>query len=309
MKTPKLAIVAVLTFATISVLGATPPASAAPSCPSPDAGVLIRTGEPGLSWAENVGYDRDGNLWVSRSLRNVVERYDRSGRLTGSVAVESPGAIRLGPDGRMYVAAGDSPVNMIPGLPRTGRIMAFSPSLKHPRPRAFAIGLGMPNGLAFATDGAMYVADSNIGVVRIDPRGVIDKSWTARAPKNLSPNAVVNGTGMNGIVIIDEIAYVTLTSSLTGRILRIPLRHPNAVGVAVDLTGPLPGVVDDLAALDDHTVAAATTTGQVIVADLRTGRRCTVSLGEPLTSVAVVPARSRTLVIGTESGNIRLVRL
>lgn len=292
----------------MSSLYGTTTSSAAPSCSPSDAGVVIPASPPGLSWAENVGYDRAGNLWVSRSVRNVVERYDQARRLTGSVPIESPGAIRLGPDGRMYVASGDSPVNMIPGLPKTGRIMTFAPSSKQPRARVYTTGLGMPNGLAFANDGAMYVADSSIGVVRIDRRGVIDRSWTARAPKNLSPNAIVNGTGMNGIVIIDDIAYVTLTSSLTGRILRIPLRNPTAVGVAVDLTAPLPGVVDDLAALDSHTIAAATTTGQVIVADLRTGRRCSASLGEPLTSVAVIPSQRHSLVVGTESGNIRLLR-
>ncbi|MDL9938979.1 hypothetical protein QSJ18_19715 [Gordonia sp. ABSL1-1] len=293
--------------------GARVPAAVSGGCSITDNGVWIAPPMPVLGWAENVGYDRSGDLWVSRTLRNVVQRYDRAGRVTASVVVDSPGAVRLGPDGRMYVTSGDTTVNMIPGLPLTGRVLRFRPPARTgPEPvlpQVFATGLGMPNGLAFDARGAVYVADSNLGVVRIDPRGVIDRGWTARAPKNLAPTTTVNGTGVNGIAIADGVAYVTLTSSLSGRVLRIPLDRPEKIGVATDLTAPLPGFVDDVAVLGGRWIAAATTTGQVIVVDLRSGRRCSTFVGEPLTSIAVTPGDDRRLVAGTESGNIRVLRV
>ena len=69
---------------------------------------------PGLTgWTGERDVRRERNLWVTRSLGNVVERYDRAGRRTASVPVESPGAVRMGPRGRLYVTSGNSPLNMV----------------------------------------------------------------------------------------------------------------------------------------------------------------------------------------------------
>ena len=276
------------------------PVSASSAC---DARVAVAIPAPtvGLSWSENVGYDDRGGLWVSRTLAGVVDRYDRAGRRTASVRVAWPGAVRLGPDGSMYATSGDHPVNLVPGLPRTGTVVAFDPQAARPVARTVVRGLGMPNGLAFDDDGAMYVADSAVGVVRIEG-GRIDWRWTGRAPKNLAPSSTVNGTGMNGIVIRGDAAYVTMTTSLTGRVLRIPLADPASYSVAADLTAPLPGVLDDLVDVGDDVVAVAASTGQVVLSDLRTGRRCAVGVGQPATSVAVNPAGG--LMVGTESGDV-----
>lgn len=292
-----------------------PAAHATPSPTAPCGAVSTRTlvpaATPVLSWSENVGYDRQGHLWVSRSLAGVIDGYDTTGRRIASVNVESPGAVRQGPDGQMYATTGNSPVHMIPGLPRQGAIVSFDPTSRHPRPHVVTRGLGMPNGLAFDDAGAMYVADSALGVVRIRVDGSIDRGWTARAPKNLAPDRTVNGTGMNGIAIAGDTAYVSMTESLTGRILRVPLQRPQAASTAADLTAPLPGIVDDLAVLDSRRLAAATTTGQIIVVDLPTGRRCVVNLGRPATSLAVEPGHHSgaasgrfTVAVGTEDGAV-----
>src|SRR5258708_3754108 len=47
-------------------------------------------GVPGQDWREELVFDGHGGMWVSDQQRNVVERYDSSGRVTTTVAV--PGA-------------------------------------------------------------------------------------------------------------------------------------------------------------------------------------------------------------------------
>ncbi|WP_237010271.1 SMP-30/gluconolactonase/LRE family protein [Gordonia zhenghanii] len=279
----------------------------AQSCAHASVDVKIPAATPVLSWAENVGFDADGDLWVSRVLGNVIERYSSgpsqqtAGRPTARVHIDSPGAVRLGPGGRMYATSGDTTLNMIPGLPLRGTVVSFDPAAPE-RVRVEARGLGMPNGLAFDERGTMYVADSNLGVVRVRGDGTIDRAWSARAPRNLAPDATVNGTGMNGMAIVGGDAYVGMTTSASGRILRVSLDDPADVSVAADLTAPWPGVVDDLAILADGRLAAATTTGQMIVVD-KNKRRCVVDAGRPLTSLAVTPSGD-SLVAGTEDGAV-----
>lgn len=301
-------------IASIAVLGAGLTAAAVPgvAAAAPDCGAVVVTeaipaGTPVLSWSENVGYDAAGDLWVSRGQQNRIERYDARGRRTGSVRVDAPGAVRLGPDGKMYAVTGDSPIGLVPGLPRRGTVVAFDPAQPRPAVRTVTRGLAMPNGLAFGDDGAMYVADSGAGLTRIRPDGTVDRAWTARAPKSLAPTATVNGLAVNGIAVRDGAAYVSLTESLSGRILRVPLDAPEKTTVAADLTAPLPGVVDDLAWLDDHRLAVATTTGQIVVLDRRARSRCVVNAGRPVTSLAVAPD-GRSAVAGTVDGAVLALR-
>lgn len=284
-----------------------PTADAVPAgCAPPRISVALPAEVPIVSWAESLTRDDAGNLWVSRTLADTVQRYDASGRLRATVSVPAPGAVRPGPDGRLYVTSGATPANMIPGTPDTGTIVAFDPRRPQPVARTIVRGLGMPNGLAIAADGAMYVADSKLGVVRIRPEGTIDHAWTARAPRNLAPSATVNGTGMNGIVLRGDAAYVTMTSSLSGRVLRVPLHRPEAATPAVDLTAPLPGFVDDLAVLADGSLAAATTTGQIIVATPGRPGRCVIQVGRPVTAVLAEPGGN--LLAASETGEVLALR-
>ncbi|WP_238403502.1 hypothetical protein [Gordonia desulfuricans] len=285
-------------------------ATAAPPCP-----VVVTAPQPitapGAGWAENLlaDADADGGLWVSRTFSNTVEHYDSHGVRTASIRVDAPGAIRRGPDGLLYVATGDSTVNMLPGTALTGTIVTVDPTVRQPVPRVFATGLGMPNGLAVADDGAVSVADGRLGLTRITPGGRIDTAWSDTAPKNLAPTSTVDGTGVNGVALVGENLYVTLTLSATGRVLRVPLDDPARTSVAADLTAPLPGILDDLVALDEHTLAVASTTGQLHIVDLTTRQVCTSSVGAPLTSVATVPGSPRILLAGSETGQILRLRL
>lgn len=288
-------------------LVSTASAGAVPAnCAPPHVSVAVPAPVPVASWAESLTRDSAGDLWVSRTLTNTVQRYDATGRLRTTVSVTAPGAVRSGPDGRLYVASGATPVNMIPGTPNVGTIVSFDPRRPRPVVRTVVRGLGMPNGLAIAADGAMYVADSKLGVVRIRPDRTIDQSWTARAPRNLAPSGTVNGTGMNGIVLRGDAVYVTMTSSLSGRVLRVPLRHPEATTPALDLTAPLPGFVDDLTLLADGALAAATTTGQIIVATPGRPGRCVIQVGPPVT--AVLGEADGNLLAASETGDVLAVR-
>ncbi|MGC4962680.1 SMP-30/gluconolactonase/LRE family protein [Gordonia sp. DT101] len=281
-------------------------AAAAPRCPA--VSVTTAAESPGVAgWAENLTFDDDGNLWVSRVLDNTVERFDRAGRRTAAVHVVAPGAIRTGPDGLLYIASGDTTLNMVPGSPRTGTIVRLDPSRPRPAVQVFATGLGMPNGMDFDAAGMHYVADGNFGVLRIDRRGAIDTAWSRRAPKNLAVSRTVNGTSTNGIVVLGDSLYVTLTMSLTGRILRVPIGDPGAVSVAADVTRPFPGVLDDLVALDGRTLAVTMTTGQIATVDLPTHGVCVAGIGQPVTAIAQRPGRPDLLIVGTESGALRAV--
>ncbi|MFT4200450.1 SMP-30/gluconolactonase/LRE family protein [Gordonia sp. (in: high G+C Gram-positive bacteria)] len=281
------------------------PASAAPTCGSVSTSTAARATTPVQDWAENLGYDADGKLWVSRLRTGRVERLTR-GRVTASVAVADPGAVRRGPDGRMYVAAGTSSTNMLPGVPHTGTILRFDPSAPRPVARPFAAGFAMPNGMVFGADKALYVADSGQGILRVRPDGSVDRGWTARTGRALAP--LINGFGVNGITIAGDTLYATLTTSATGRMLRVPVGRPEAAS-SLDLTAPVPGSLDDLVALPGHRLAVASVAGDLFLVDTRTGAVCSRNLGQPLTSIVADPHHPTRLTVGTESGDLLAVRV
>lgn len=278
------------------------------------AGAAITTFAPSpgpLGWTENLTVDDDGGLWVSRVFGNVVDHYDRAGRKTTSIDVESPGAVRPAPDGRMYVTSGNTTVNLLPGMPRTGTVLAFDPRAAQPKTTVIARGFAMPNGLAVDEDGSIYIADSGIGLVRLHPDGSPDPGWTARAPQSLAPNGVVNGVGFDGIAIHDDTIYTTTVAGASGRVLAVPVDAPARVRVVADLTGA-PAVLDDLAVVGpSSSLALAVTTGvgDLHLVDLTGPRRCVIPTGAPLTAVAVDPDNPKRLYVTSELGDIREITL
>ncbi len=304
----RISVAGVLTVLWAGVSAALPVALAtagaqAPQCRAVSVEQLLPAPTPLLDFAENLGYDAHGNLWVSRVFRNVVQRYDSGGRVTAEVPVESPGAIRSGPDGALYVVYGDSATGLLPGAHGSG-VVRFEPDAGHPVPQPFVSGLGMANGAAFDAAGNLYVADTAHGVIRVRPDGSIDPEWSA-------PAAV---SGPNGIVVHGDSIFVTLYRSPTGRIVRIPIDAPQAQSTVAEVTvgpAPLTALPDDLTVGPDSMLYDATTAGRLVRVD-PTGAAgvCTVAdLGVPATSVTTDPRDDRALLVSTIAGSVLRIRL
>ncbi|MFE9578207.1 SMP-30/gluconolactonase/LRE family protein [Nocardia sp. NPDC006044] len=281
-------------IATADPIVAAPPIAA---CAPAFAATAMPAGVPMLDWSENVGYDAQGNLWVSRLYRNEVQRYDRSGALTATVPVEFPGAVRSGPDGLLYVVYGDSPTSAI----RPGGVVRFDPAAVNPKPEVFVSGFTFPNGAAFDETGDLYVA-STVGVIRVRRDGSVDTAWTEKAAK----------LGANGIVAQGRSLYVTANGGPLGQILRVSIDDPGNQTVVANLASALPGVpdfADDLLIDAGGILYVTTLSGQLVRVDPATGVACAVLSGEPLTSVVATPGRPDELLAGTEGGAVLRVQL
>ncbi|MEV5651904.1 hypothetical protein AB0L57_26975 [Nocardia sp. NPDC052254] len=287
--------VALCAMASVVVPGTA--AAQGPDCPAA-AVYPVLPGSTPLDSAENLGYDADGNLWVSRVFRNMVQRYDSAGRITAEVAVDAPGAVRAGPDGQLYVVYGDSAAGLLPGAHDSG-VVRFDPRADHPVPQRFVSGLGMANGAAFDSAGNLQVADTARGVVRVRADGSIDADWSGHTAL----------PGVNGIVVQGDSVYTTLFASATGRIVRIPIDAPSAQTTVAAVTLGSVGVTalpDDLAAGSDGMLYNATTTGKLVRVD-PAGRAglCTVAdLGVPVTAVTAVPGDDRSLLVSSALGGV-----
>lgn len=109
---------------------------------------------PLVDWRENLDFDGRGTMWITHNTGGRVEGYRPDGSLRTSFAVPSPGGIRRGPDGMMYVVSGVMPLS-------EGKIMRFDPSDATPVPETVVSGLSGPNGLAIDKDGNFYVRSSS----------------------------------------------------------------------------------------------------------------------------------------------------
>ena len=268
------------------------PAVAAPICAQASATAAVATTIPGYNWAENLAFDKRGNLWVSHPYRNMLERRDRSGALTASIPIQFPASVRLGPDGLLYVNYG------YPLSPGSGKVLRIDPDSTDLTPHDFAGGFDLPNGSTFDNAGNLYIADSAHGVTRVRPDGSTDTAWASRVPPLV---------GANGIAVHGNDLYVTLLLSPTTRVMRIPIDDPAKTSVFADLVGtpPFPPLFpDDLASGPDGYLYAATGSGQLVRLDSETGGVCTVLSDQPMTSLLVDPTSDHVLYAGTESGQI-----
>ncbi|MFF3222747.1 SMP-30/gluconolactonase/LRE family protein [Nocardia suismassiliense] len=291
---------ALVALACTAPVAAADPAAATQSiasCAPAQAATAVPAGIPVLDWSENVGYDAQGNLWVSRIYRNEVQRYDRSGALTATVPVEFPGAVRSGPDGLLYVVYGDSPTSAI----RPGGVVRFDPAAADPKPEVFVSGFTMRNGAAFDAAGNLYIAAMS-GVIRVRADGSVDTAWTGKAAR----------AGANGVVVQGNSLYVTANGSALGQLVRIAIDDPSAQAVVANLVSSLPGVpdfADDLLIDADGILYVTTLSGQLVRVDPATGAACAVLTGQPLTSVVATPGQPNQLLAGTESGAVLRIQL
>lgn len=269
------------------------PAGAEPAGPcAPAREAVVSSAVPLLDWAENLGADARGDLWVSRIQRNEVVRYDAAGVRTATVPVPSPGAVRQGPDGLMYVVTGDSFVAV-----GQGGVVRFDPAAAEPVAEVFATGLDRPNGAAFGPDGALYVAGYD-GVHRLRPDGTEDTAWSAAARISLA----------NGIAAQGDSLYLTANGAALGQVLRVSRANPADRTTLATLTGPagLPDFADDLT-WHDGALYATTLTGRLSRITPASGATCTVLTTRPLTAVLTDPADTGTLLVTSEDGTIARV--
>ncbi|GGK46860.1 SMP-30/gluconolactonase/LRE family protein [Nocardia camponoti] len=254
--------------------------------------VAIRSSVPLLDWSENIGVDDAGALWVSRLMRGEVQRYNANGQLTGTVAVASPGAVRLGPDGLLYVVTGNS------WLSGDGGVVRFDPNAVRPEPVTFATGLSHPNGAAFDADGNLYVTAAD-GVHRFRRDGSEDMDWWAK----------VTVDGPNGIAVVGDSVYVTANyvaaGGPVGRVLRLSRVNPAVSATVADLTsfGALPDFLDDLV-IRDGILYVTTLAGHLVRVDPVAATTCTVVSTHPLTAVIADPTNRSALLAGSEEGTV-----
>ncbi|MCK1798626.1 hypothetical protein MTQ01_21875 [Streptomyces sp. XM4193] len=236
--------------------------------------VFRKGGVPVLDWRENLDFDRRGLMWVSHTTRGVVEGHTPDGTVRKSVKIASPGGIRVGPDGLMYVNSG----LLAPG---SDRVVRFDPSDGAPRAETFADGLTDVNGLAVDAEGNLYVGrhfSTNILKVRAD--GTVDEQWTKAA----------DVFGTNGVEIVGDQLYASVIIDLRASVVRVPLDEPSAHEKVAELgPGPLDlKVLDDLVGFDGDLVVTAFLSGELIRLDPATGESCT------LTDRVLMPTSVRT---------------
>ncbi|MFB8003139.1 SMP-30/gluconolactonase/LRE family protein [Nocardia sp. NPDC056000] len=263
-----------------------------PGCAIASTTTLMSWSAPGRDWVENIGYDRQGNLWVTHLFTGNVERYSPSGELTATVWIPFPAGIRQGPDGLLYINYGDAPTSPIPGWGFSG-VVRLDPAAESPSPELFAVGASMSNGSAFDSAGNLYITDTLAGITRIRPDGVIDRAWSDRARL----------FGANGLSIIGDTLYVSATMSLGGKLWRMSVADPGLRSIVTQLNpDQMPALPDGLEAAPDGMLYAATALGRLVQVNPTTGATCDAYHGEPLTSVTVGP--DGRLVLGTELGNV-----
>ncbi|MFT4088483.1 MAG: hypothetical protein QM658_15275 [Gordonia sp. (in: high G+C Gram-positive bacteria)] len=288
---------ALLTIAGVVGAGvAVTPAIAAaqprPHCVPASVSRHLPASTPIRDWSENLTRDTDGNLWVSRVQAGRIDRYNSKDHRTGSVAVESPGAVRLGPDGLMYAVYGDT---FSPGAP--GGVVRFDPAARRPVATPFASGLQFPNGSEFGPDGELYVATSK-GVVRVRTDGTVDRSWSSR-----------NSINANGLLVRGRTAFVTSNSPSLGRVIALPLDRPEGPRTVTTIpssAGIGPDFADDLTAGPDGALLVTTLGGQLV--RVTASQTCTVTRTQPLTSLAE-SGQPDVYFAGTESGDVLRIKV
>lgn len=277
--------------ASMLALPASADSTATPPCAGPAVGVSLfkQMGAPMGQVLENLGFDGLGAMWVSNATASRVHKIAPDGTDLGSFALPAPGALTMGPDGRMYANFGDA---IVGSALRTGQagVVRFDPAAADPTaivPEPFASGLDMANGGIFDGDGNYYTSnDAGDELAKIAPDGTVDREW-------------VSLWGTNGLVVAGGSMYAAITFDQRSPIERIPLHDPAAhhtltqttFGVASlqpavytdpDTSAPLIGVkgLDDMTLGPDGALwVVANGTGELLRVDRTTGEACLVASG------------------------------
>jgi len=256
------------------------PSLTQPACTDVRATVsTFHLGLPVVEWRENLAFDGNGLMWVTRPVVDpvaglgLVEAYSPDGALQKTLELPQPQGIREY-GGQMFVNSGGN------------TIVRFDPRADHPVPEPFATGLNGGNGLAVDDDGNFYVGpESSNPVIKVTSDGVVDNNWAT-------------AEGVNGVSVSEDgHLYGAVTKDQRSRVVNIPLAAPTqystltylssgAVTLAPSLVPPvlteplLPKGPDDLeVGPHDALYVAAFLAGELLRVDRRTGMACVLVSG------------------------------
>lgn len=259
-------------------------------------------GIPLLDWRENLEFDGRGTLWVSHVTNNVVEGYGPDAKLRVEIPVPSPGGIRRGPDGLMYVNYG-----ITTGAEDAG-IMRFDPTAAVPRAEIVVDGLSGINGLAIDDDGNFYLGrHGSSSILKLRRNGSEDTAWTEAA--------AVSGT--NGVTIKGGQLYASVLFDLNSPVARVPLNDPGAHSVITHLSAAptLYKGLDDLEFVGGKLLVTAYVTGELLRVDPASGETCVLVSGLRAPTSVRIPVGfgrydpKREVFVSEASGRIVRVRI
>lgn len=220
------------------------------------------------AFRENLEFDGDGGLWVANAGANGVEHYDSDGNLLETVTgIRAPAAIRKW-DNALYVNYGNAVQDYLLPFNNAG-VVKLDLATRQVTP--YARGLHVANGSAFDSAGNLYVANAGgLNIARVRPGGQVDTNW-ALLPSD-----------PNGVTVIGDTLYASLTLDPLSSVVAVPLANPGAWRVVTRLASPLYKGLDDLyAGPDGRLYVVSNLLGELFRVDPATGASCLLADGLP----------------------------
>jgi len=245
---------------------------------------------------------KDGTSYVGFAPGAAVVAVDAAGAVTPYATVPSTSGgskgytlgLAFDDAGQLYIAQASFDPSVAPGVYRASPDGGDATT-----PWAADPAMTFPNGLAFAADGTLFVADSSGKIFRIDGAGHV-ATWSQDAvlagDPQACPGVLPVPIGANGIVVTATDVWVTNTDH--GALVRIPIRDDGAAGDATAVVSDcaLAGA-DGMAQAADGTFVIALNVQDAIARVRQDGTYDTLAAGAPLDFPAsVVVDGARTFV-------------
>jgi DNA-binding beta-propeller fold protein YncE len=153
--------------------------------------------------SSGVDVDKNDNVWVFHRGRRPVMQFDKNGKLLQAweeMPVKASHGLRIAPDGNVWAI--DVEGHMLFTFSPKGRmIQVIGAAGQRPQGMESKDGFNRPTGVAFAPNGAFYVADGyvNSRVVKFTPDAIFERQWgqkgTGDSEFNTVHDVAVDGKG------------------------------------------------------------------------------------------------------------------